>query len=112
MIADVTAARAQKEAAVGIGQQIDIYVVIAKEDRRRDALVQVQALRECNYHVDFPLTPTKIGKQFQTAEALGARVAVLFGDEWPQVAIKNLASGEQENASVDVLASRVESMLR
>jgi len=112
LIADVPAAHAQKEAAVGIGQQLDIYVVIAKEDRRSDALVQVQALRECNYRVDFPLTPTKIGKQFQTAEALGACVAVLFGDEWPQVAIKNLASGEQENASVDVLASRVKSMLR
>jgi histidyl-tRNA synthetase len=41
------------------------------------------------------MTPAKVGKQFQTAEQLGANVAVLFGDEWPQVAIKVMATGEQ-----------------
>ena len=47
-------------------------------------------LRDSGYRVDYPLTPAKVGKQFQTAEQLGARVAVLFGDEWPQVKVKDL----------------------
>ena len=53
---------------------------------------QIQALRDAGYRVDYPLTPAKIGKQFQTAEQLGARVAVLFGDEWPQVKVKDLTT--------------------
>ena len=95
LIAEIPAARARKEAAVGAGQQLDIYVVIAKEERRGDALKQVQALREGNYRVDFPLAPTKVGKQFQAAEALNARVVILFGDEWPQVKVKTLATREE-----------------
>ena len=78
-----------------LDRKIDIYVVIAKEQRRADALAQIQQLRDRGYRVDYPLTSEKVGKQFQTAEQLGARVAVLFGDEWPQVKVKNLATREQ-----------------
>jgi histidyl-tRNA synthetase len=53
-----------------------------------------------------------VGKQFQTAEHLGARVAILFGDEWPQVAVKNLATGKQELVESASLPARVESLLR
>jgi histidyl-tRNA synthetase len=95
LIAEVPSARAKKEGAIGTGQQLDVYVVIAKEERRGDALAQVQALREHNYRVDFPLAPTKVGKQFQIAEQLRARVAILFGDEWPQVKIKMFATREE-----------------
>jgi histidyl-tRNA synthetase len=62
--------------------------------------------------VDYPLTSEKVGKQFQTAEQLGARVAVLFGDEWPQVKLKDMSSGEQQLVSKDDLMSHVESILR
>jgi len=74
---------------------IEIYAIIAKEERRADALRIVQTLRESGFRVDFPLAPAKVGKQFQAAEQLGARVAILFGDEWPQIKIKMLATGEQ-----------------
>jgi histidyl-tRNA synthetase len=87
-------------------------VVIAKEERRADALAQIQQLRDRGYRIDYPLTPTKVARQFQAAEDLGARVALLFGDEWPQVAMKDLASGEQKLISTDDLLSGVESVLR
>jgi len=83
------------ETAIAQGRKIDIYVVIAKEQRRADALAQIQQFRDRGYRVDYPLTSEKVGKQFQTAEQLGARVAVLFGDEWPQVKVKNLATREE-----------------
>lgn len=108
LIAEIPAAREKMEAAISGGQQLDCYVVIAKEERRSDALAQVQALRERNYRVDFPLAPAKVGKQFQTAEQLGARVAILFGDEWPEVKVKTLATGEQVSIPHDSLRTYVD----
>ncbi|MEO5720431.1 MAG: histidine--tRNA ligase [Chthoniobacterales bacterium] len=89
-------ARSQMEAAVSSAQQLDVYVVIAKEERRADALGAVQAMRDAGYRVDCPLLPAKVGKQFQTAEQLNAKFAVLVGDEWPQVKLKTLASREEQ----------------
>src|SRR5438067_5342449 len=83
-------------ASVRSNRSIDIYAVIAKEERRAVALAAVQQLRNQGYRVDYPMSPTKIPKQFQTAKQLGAQTAILFGDEWPKVALKNLASGEQQ----------------
>lgn len=83
------------EHAIANNRKVDIYVVIAKEQRRADALAQIQQFRDNGYRVDYPLTSEKVGKQFQTAEQLGAGVAVLFGDEWPQVKVKNLATREE-----------------
>ncbi|MDQ6625265.1 MAG: ATP phosphoribosyltransferase regulatory subunit, partial [Verrucomicrobiota bacterium] len=95
LIREHPAARAQMEAAVALQQQLDVYVVVAKEERRPDALAAVQALRDQHLRVDYSLGAAKVGKQFQNAEHLGARHAVLFGDEWPQVKVKNLATREE-----------------
>ncbi len=95
LINETAHARDKLENAVANDRKIDIYVVIAKEERRGDALAQIQQFRDRGYRVDYPLTSEKVGKQFQTAEQLGARVAVLFGDEWPQLKIKTLASREE-----------------
>ena len=84
------------EKAIAQDRKIDIYVVIAKEERRADALKQIQQLRDGGYRVDYPLTPTKVARQFQAAEEVGASLAVLHGGEWPQLKIKNMATGEQE----------------
>ena len=62
----------------------DIFVVIAKEERRSEALAILEQLRDAGLRVDFPLTAAKVGKQFQTAEQVGAEFAVLVGDEWPE----------------------------
>jgi len=96
LINEIPAAREKLKAAVRTDNKVDIFVVIAKEERRADALAQIQQLRERGYEADYPLTPTKVPKQFQTAEQLGVRIAILFGDEWPSVAVKNLTTGEQQ----------------
>ncbi len=88
-------AREKLENAIANDRKIDIYVVIAKEQRRGDALAQIQNLRDRGFRVDYPLTSEKVGKQFQIAEQLGARIAILFGDEWPQAKVKNLATREE-----------------
>lgn len=96
LIAANPAANERMKTQLATARKIDVYIVIAKEDRRTDALRQIQLLRDRAYRVDYPLAPVKVGKQFQSAEALGAKVAVLFGDEWPQIAVKDLGSGEQQ----------------
>jgi histidyl-tRNA synthetase len=105
LISETPAAREKMRGEVKTENKIDIYVVIAKEQRRADALEQTQKLRDRGYRVDYPLAPAKVPRQFQTAEQLGARVAILFGEEWPQVAVKDLATGEQQLiAREDLLA--------
>jgi histidyl-tRNA synthetase len=112
LINEIPRARDAMRKAIVNDSRIDIYVVIAKEERRSDALAQIQQLRDGGYSIDYPLTSTKVGRQFQAAEDLGARVALLYGDEWPQVKVKNLASGQQTLISRDDLLSYVESIVR
>jgi histidyl-tRNA synthetase len=112
LINEIPQAREAMQKAVASDRKIDIYIVIAKEERRADSLRQIQQLRDLGYRVDYPLTSEKVGKQFQTAEQLGARVAVLFGDEWPQVKVKDMTTGEQQLVTHEDLAAYTESKLR
>jgi histidyl-tRNA synthetase len=89
------ATREKLETAINEQNKIDIYAVIAKEQRRADALEQIQELRDRGYRIDYPLTAEKVAKQFQNAENAGAQIAILYGDEWPQVKVKNLATREE-----------------
>jgi histidyl-tRNA synthetase len=101
------AATAKLQEWIGKEHAADVFVVIAKEERRSDALRIVQTLRDSGLRVDYPLSPAKVGKQFQTAEHLGAEYAVLLGDEWPQVKLKTLATREEVLCSVEELAARL-----
>src|SRR6266478_3196984 len=109
LINEIPHAREAMQKAIATDSKVDIYVVIAKEERRADALGHIQQLRDRGYRVDYPLASEKVGKQFQTAEQLGAHVAVLFGDEWPQLKIKDMTTGEQQLVTKDNFVTRVES---
>ena len=95
LIEDTVAAKAQRDAWISRNHTADIYVVVAKEEYRLDALAIVHQLREAGWRADFPLSEAKVGKQFQAAEQLGAELAIVVGDEWPQVKIKTLATREE-----------------
>ena len=110
LISESAHVRQKLENAIATDCKIDIYVVIAKEERRGDALAQIQKLRDHGYRLDYPLTGEKVGKQFQTAEQLGARVAVLFGDEWPQVKVKAMETGHQELVPHDRLLAYLQAL--
>src|SRR5437773_8758205 len=105
-------ARKQMQDAVAAEHKIDIYIVIAKEERRADAFSQIQQLRDRGYRVEYPLTPAKVARQFQAAEDAGAALALLYGDEWPQVKMKDMASGEQQLVSRENLVDRITSKLQ
>jgi histidyl-tRNA synthetase len=107
VIKEIPRARELMQKAIATDRKIDIYIVIAKEERRADALTQVQQLRDRGYRVDYPLTATKVPKQFQAAEDVGAALAILYGDEWPQVKVKKLATREESLIAHDALLDSV-----
>jgi histidyl-tRNA synthetase len=99
--------REKIEEAIATAGKIDIYIVIAKEERRANALTQIQELRDHGYRVDYSLTREKVGRQFQAAEDASAALALLYGDEWPQIKIKNLATREESLISHGALLESV-----
>jgi len=107
LIDETPAAKALLEAWLARERAADLYVVIAKEDRRADAMALVQRLRDAGHRTEYPLTAAKVGKQFQTAEQLGATRAILVGDEWPQVKVKTLASREEILIPAEEVTSRL-----
>src|SRR5437660_1689718 len=111
LISETAHSREKRETAIAQDRKIDIFVVIAKEQRRADALKQIQQLRDRGYRVDYPLIPTKVARQFQAAEEAGASVAVLYGDEWPQVKIKNMETAKQELVPSEKLMDRLAELL-
>jgi len=111
LINETPHAREAMEKAIASDRKIDIYIVIAKEQRRADALAQIQHLRDRGYRVDYPLTATKVPKQFQAAEDVDASLALLYGDEWPQVKVKKLATREESLIAHDALLDSVAKFL-
>ena len=111
LINEIPQAREAMQKAITNDRKIDIYIVIAKEERRSDALRQIQQLRDRGYRVDYPLTATKVGRQFQAAEDAAVSLALLYGDEWPQVKIKNMATAEQELVAFEKLPGRLAELL-
>src|SRR5262249_34037246 len=111
LINEIPRAREAMQKGIASDYKIDIYVVIAKEQRRSDALTQIQQLRDCGYRVDYPLTPTKVARQFRAAEDAGASLALLYGDEWPEVKVKNMATAEQQLVPHDRLIANLQPLL-
>lgn len=100
-------AQAQMEETIVKDPAIQIFAVIAKDERTADALKIVQELRDNGWRVDYPLTAMNIPKQFHSAEARGARFAILLGDEWPQIAVKDLTFGKQVLVTRDQLFTHI-----
>ena len=71
LIAESPAAKAKMDEAIIAQQNLDIYVVIAKEERRADALAQIQALRDQNYRVDYSFDAAKGRKTISDRRATG-----------------------------------------
>lgn len=96
--------KTRMEAAIAASPAAEVFVVIADEAHRKDALGVVQALREAGFRTDFPLGEAKVGKQFQTAGQLGARFAVVIGGEWPSVKVKTLSTREEVTIAREALS--------
>ena len=95
LINDTPHARAKMEGWIARKHAANIFVVIAKEERRPEAEVIVRQLRDAGRRVDFPLSALRLRKQFEAAEYVGAELTILVGEEWPQVKVKVLATRDE-----------------
>lgn len=75
----------------------DIYLVIDEEEKRPEALALVQELREAGIRVDYALTKTKYDKQIKTATTTLAPYALVVGDKFPELILRNLNARAQES---------------
>jgi len=82
---------------------VGAFIVVADETRRPDAIELADTLRQSGMIADYCLQPAKVGRQFAQAEAVGARYAVVIGQEWPQVRVKLLAERTEKLMSKDDL---------
>jgi len=103
---DETPAAAEKLQAAA-KPPCEVYVVVADEARRTEALQVVQLARNLGWRTDYALKPAKVGRQFQDAEGLGARRAILVGAEWPVVKIKTLATRQEESVDQAGVADKL-----
>ena len=110
LIGEVPNAKARRDAWLAANRAAEVYVVVADEARRSEALGVVQSLRESGWRTDFALSAVKVGKQFQAAEALGAQFAVVVGAEWPELKIKALATRTEHSATPELLASQLRAL--
>lgn len=104
LLADLPETRALMEAAVARELACDIFVVVADEARRAEALGVVQRLRAAGRRVDYPLQADKVARQFKDADASGAAVALVVGQEWPKLKVKNLADRSEAELDQEALA--------
>jgi len=80
---------------------LDAFCLIEDETLRSESLKLIQNLRSAGLTVDFPLTPTKPGKQFKRALELKAAYSVKLEQTKDQLVarIKNLKTREEKTVT-------------
>ena len=104
LLEDRPATREKMAAAMAAAQACEIFVIVADESRRSEALGVVQLLRALGRRVDYPLNADKVGRQFKDADASGASLALVVGQEWPDLKIKDLKARTETALSQEALA--------
>lgn len=89
----------------------DVYVVVADENHRGKALKLMTDLRRAGVSADMPLTPGKVAKQFKQAQKSGARLALVVGDEYPELQLKNLSTRCEESVPADGVVEAIQTLL-
>lgn len=92
LIEEVPTATQQRDQWLAARRSAEVYLVVAEESKRPEALRLLQRLRDAGWRTDYALGPAKVAKQFQSAESMGAKFAVVIGAEWPLVKVKQLAT--------------------
>jgi histidyl-tRNA synthetase len=104
LLEDLPSTREKMEKAIAASQACDVFVIVADESRRAEALGVVQLLRALGLRADYPLVPDKVGRQFKDADASGAGVALVIGEEWPKLKVKDLKARTETELSQEALA--------
>ena len=113
LIKEVPAALPQYQAWLQTQATCEVYIVIADESKRSNALSLGHTIRDSGLAADWPLSPMKVNKQFKAADHTLARFALVVGSEFPDLKLKNLNSRTEETIpagsnTIDVIKARLE----
>jgi len=107
LIEETSHANEKMQAALKADGGCDVFLVLADDSQQANALALASKLRSAGLATTFPLTPTKVGKQFKMAEQAGARFALVVGSEFPELTLKILSSRTEENIPADADAVEI-----
>src|SRR5437660_663123 len=110
VIGDDRFGRAMQRAADEISTPVDVYIAPLGEGMDAEAARLARELRRDNVSVELGNESFRLKKSLETASKIGARYALILGEKEAgsgQFALKNLATGEQENVPRVELARRI-----
>ena len=90
----------------------DVYIAPLGEGMNREAARLARELRQAGIVVDVGEESFRLKKSLETAAKLGARFALIVGENEAQsgiFALKHLASGQQQSVPRSELAGRIQS---
>lgn len=94
--------------------RVDVVVLPTDDSLFNAARQAANTLRNTGLRTTTPLEVRKLGKEIQRADKAGARAVVIVGqNDWNtgHVTIRNLASGEQHQVTLDALAQSLTALL-
>jgi histidyl-tRNA synthetase len=86
----------------GAAQGRDVYIAWMGEKAQATAIAAARKLREAGLRVELPLVEQKFGKALGQADRLGARIALILGEDEVESGLwtlKNLGDGTQSKVS-------------
>jgi histidyl-tRNA synthetase len=89
---------------------VEAYVTIMDEEGLADALRLATMLRAGGVNTDVAAEVGRLGKQLKHADRIGARFALIRGDEERRadiVTIKDLATGDQDQVAIDDVTATI-----
>jgi histidyl-tRNA synthetase len=105
LIRETEVPAAKLAAAVSEAGGVDAYVVLADPSKEAEAARVAHDLRTAGLRVLSPLSPAKVAKQFQAAEQSGARHAVVVGEEFPSLTVRDLSDRSERRIAVSEIAA-------
>jgi len=112
-IEETPQAHMQMERWLQNNKPADVFVIIADDSKRPEALKLITELRNADIKVDYPLAPVKMNKQFKKSDECGARYALVIGSEFPEIKLKMLQTRTEETLEpntnvVEVILAKLE----
>ncbi len=106
-ITSIPSAAEKKASYLAANAPCQIYLVIADETYREEAIMLASQLRREGWRVLFPLSTERVSKQFSNAQAARATLAIVIGAEWPLLKIKHLNTREEEEITPEHLFKKL-----
>lgn len=98
-----------------IQRGIDVYLIALGEASSRERVRLLQKLRQAGIRAECDYMERKMKAQIKAADRLGARYAIIFGDDELQkgiVQLKDLTNGEQREINIDEIVAECQVLLQ